>query len=448
MEARPRPLSQKASGRTNLAGSNQAPVGLARVFLIASRSEAPRFGRLTFTLGFRRVRRHLAEPRGQLFKVRQSRPKKRLPAEISVIVTAYNRREYLLQAIDSALKQRFPRSRYEVVVVKNFADHVVDSLIEREGLTSVNVDKPELGVKVEAGLKVSDGRIVSFLEDDDLFFPTKLERVARAFQRGLIYYHNARVRIDSHGRPLSEGRGTSRNFSKGFLPFQLPLPATVGGGAVKLDAVRPPPIPVPLSDVEKQRLAFYPRLNSLLGNVSCVSVARDFLQENIATIRQVSLSLDTSLYALALAAKGNLMVDPAVETLFRVHPSNTLVSTSSFDGFVGSQIANLERHIRDYQILLAAVGQNPVSAYLGFGLAERKVRRVIFRRAVGLPERGLPWEFSPTFRDYAMLLGNSLRWRKTSSVLYAALSLAPGAIKRAYVISSFKRYAISRSSGD
>ena len=45
---------------------------------------------------------------------------------ISVIVTAYNRKEFLLQAVSSALRQTLPREYYEVIVVKNFEDEEID----------------------------------------------------------------------------------------------------------------------------------------------------------------------------------------------------------------------------------------------------------------------------------------------------------------------------------
>jgi len=38
---------------------------------------------------------------------------------ISVIITAHNRRELLLEAVNSALNQTLPKDEYEIIVVKN-----------------------------------------------------------------------------------------------------------------------------------------------------------------------------------------------------------------------------------------------------------------------------------------------------------------------------------------
>ncbi|MCL5017733.1 MAG: glycosyltransferase family 2 protein [Candidatus Parvarchaeota archaeon] len=46
---------------------------------------------------------------------------------ITVIIAAYGRRTFLKEAIASALDQTLPRSKYEIVVIKNFRDKDIDS---------------------------------------------------------------------------------------------------------------------------------------------------------------------------------------------------------------------------------------------------------------------------------------------------------------------------------
>ena len=46
---------------------------------------------------------------------------------ITVIIAAYNRKAFLKEAIASALDQTLPRSKYEIVVIKNFRDKDIDS---------------------------------------------------------------------------------------------------------------------------------------------------------------------------------------------------------------------------------------------------------------------------------------------------------------------------------
>jgi len=42
---------------------------------------------------------------------------------ISVIIVAHNRREFLLEAVNSALHQTLPKDEYEIIVVKNFSEY-------------------------------------------------------------------------------------------------------------------------------------------------------------------------------------------------------------------------------------------------------------------------------------------------------------------------------------
>ena len=55
---------------------------------------------------------------------------------ISVIITAYNRRDYLIDAMNSVLSQTLKKERYEVIVVKNFYDKELDEFIYKNGFIS------------------------------------------------------------------------------------------------------------------------------------------------------------------------------------------------------------------------------------------------------------------------------------------------------------------------
>jgi len=52
---------------------------------------------------------------------------------ISVIITAYNRKEFLLDAFNSALNQTLSRDKHEIIVTKNFRDSKIDSYIKKNG---------------------------------------------------------------------------------------------------------------------------------------------------------------------------------------------------------------------------------------------------------------------------------------------------------------------------
>ncbi|MCW1293277.1 MAG: glycosyltransferase [Candidatus Parvarchaeota archaeon] len=59
---------------------------------------------------------------------------------ISVIVTAYNRKEFLLNALKSAVNQTLDRKFYEIIVVKNFNDNEIDNYIQQNNIKEINMD--------------------------------------------------------------------------------------------------------------------------------------------------------------------------------------------------------------------------------------------------------------------------------------------------------------------
>jgi len=67
---------------------------------------------------------------------------------ISVIITAHNRRRFLLEAVNSALNQTLPKDEYEIIVVKNFEDERIDKFLEEHYVKNiVTKEEPLNGLK-------------------------------------------------------------------------------------------------------------------------------------------------------------------------------------------------------------------------------------------------------------------------------------------------------------
>ena len=50
---------------------------------------------------------------------------------ISVIISAYNRKDFIMKAIESALDQDIDKSKYEIIVIKNFVDKDLDRFLKK-----------------------------------------------------------------------------------------------------------------------------------------------------------------------------------------------------------------------------------------------------------------------------------------------------------------------------
>jgi len=95
---------------------------------------------------------------------------------ISVIITAYNRTQYVGEAINSVLNQTLDRDKYEIIVVTNM------DLSEKEGVRIVKSKERWYGAMIAQGIEEAKGEVISVLDDDDIFLPNKLEVVYKVFK--------------------------------------------------------------------------------------------------------------------------------------------------------------------------------------------------------------------------------------------------------------------------
>jgi len=102
---------------------------------------------------------------------------------ISVIITAYNRKIFLLDAIRSVLNQTLDRSEYEIIVTKNFVDRDIDNFIYKNDIKNVTILNPINNNYIGEAIKACNGDVISFLDDDDLFLQNKLETIKEIFNK-------------------------------------------------------------------------------------------------------------------------------------------------------------------------------------------------------------------------------------------------------------------------
>ncbi|MCI4349371.1 MAG: glycosyltransferase family 2 protein [Thermoplasmata archaeon] len=220
----------------------------------------------------------------------------------SVIITAYNRATFLPRAIDSVLRQTVARGQYEIIVVKNFADPESDKRIEEHGLVGLFRTEKDLGIHLFAALAVARGSIVAFVNDDDLWEPSKLEHVAQRFAEhpNLGFHATSYTIVDEEDRPVI-GR---RDRFAGLARF-LAAPGAVF-------SVRPGAAPEELDRFVRA----YP------GSDSTVSIRTDILRKFGDDLAILPSSVDTFLLTCALLSGSDLMIEYLPLTRLRVHPEN------------------------------------------------------------------------------------------------------------------------------
>jgi len=128
---------------------------------------------------------------------------------VSVVIPAYNSAAYLSRAIESALGQRYPQDRLEVIIVDDGSSD--DSPAIAEGYADRNARVLALrqanagpAAARNRGIAAAGGELIAFLDSDDAWEPTKLARQAALFQAdpqlGLV--HCGCRFVDAYGHPV------------------------------------------------------------------------------------------------------------------------------------------------------------------------------------------------------------------------------------------------------
>lgn len=122
----------------------------------------------------------------------------RLP-EISVIVGAYSRREFLLSAVRSVVAQMREGLSLEVIVVVNFRDPSRERELTDWGVQLRFDPRPGLERWIDAA-RSARAPLIAFLDDDDLFDTRRLSRVREVFsQHPEVGFYRNRVYLLTPG---------------------------------------------------------------------------------------------------------------------------------------------------------------------------------------------------------------------------------------------------------
>lgn len=101
--------------------------------------------------------------------------------KVSVVIAAYNRPDYLQAALNSVLNQTY--ENFEIIVVDDGSETDLSGIVESCSVDVRYVRQSENGGPSRArnrGVALADGAYVAFLDDDDEWLPSKLERQVAA----------------------------------------------------------------------------------------------------------------------------------------------------------------------------------------------------------------------------------------------------------------------------
>ena len=129
-----------------------------------------------------------------------------MPPTVSVVIATYNYGCYLSGAIDSALGQTF--EDLEVVVVDDGSTddtpQVIEPYLSDPRVRYHRTENQGQPAAKNTGISLARGRLVAFLDADDLWLPEKLELQVALFEAdaGLGVAYTRRLQMDANGRRL------------------------------------------------------------------------------------------------------------------------------------------------------------------------------------------------------------------------------------------------------
>jgi len=127
--------------------------------------------------------------------------------KVSVVVPVYNGERYLTEALDSILAQTF--QSFEVICIDDGSTDgslaILEGFLDR--VTLVRQTNAGQGAARNVGARIANGTYLAFLDQDDRWYPHKLERQAAMLDAhsDAVLVHCNSDRMDKNGRTLLIG---------------------------------------------------------------------------------------------------------------------------------------------------------------------------------------------------------------------------------------------------
>lgn len=210
----------------------------------------------------------------------------------AVIITAWNRRDFVREAIDSVSQSIGAPD--ELAIVANYRDDRLESRVRDVGGRWITSDIDRLGDMVCKGLAATTAPVVSLLNDDDVYLADRLKLARSSFgaDPNLGFLHVGSVPFIRNERaPISGAPGPQRSI-------------VLSGSA--------------------RTLADFRSAWSLGAayNDSSVSIRRDFIAAHAAEFATIRLAVTPYLFYRAWESDWNLRIESAVLVGVGQHPDS------------------------------------------------------------------------------------------------------------------------------
>jgi glycosyltransferase involved in cell wall biosynthesis len=144
---------------------------------------------------------------------------------VSTVVAVHNGAEFLASALSSAMGQTYPQ--HEIVVIDDGSTDLTGEIagsFSRGKITCVRQEHGGLARARNRGIAAARGAYLTFLDSDDLLYPTAVATLVTAALRGnASFVAGLATRIDRHGGVLPGSVGAQPPFEPARLLFRNPF---------------------------------------------------------------------------------------------------------------------------------------------------------------------------------------------------------------------------------
>lgn len=124
---------------------------------------------------------------------------------VTVITPSLNQGRYLKECIASVIAQGYPNLEY-FVIDGGSNDETLSVIRENEQFIDYWVSEPDRGQSdaINKGLRRATGELVCWLNADDYFLPSAIDRITEAYRENLFapFYFGDGLRVDETGKEL------------------------------------------------------------------------------------------------------------------------------------------------------------------------------------------------------------------------------------------------------
>ena len=105
--------------------------------------------------------------------------------KISVLLTDYLQHDFLLETLESVILQNIDKTSYELILLTDESNAEIREILKQNAIDHkiIETGLKHWGEAIHIGLENSDGDVICFLDNDDIWNPEKLVYVKRYFER-------------------------------------------------------------------------------------------------------------------------------------------------------------------------------------------------------------------------------------------------------------------------